>query len=37
MAADQNTHVSHDHAATPRTQLTFMINLRYVALAPSRA
>src|SRR6266851_3132040 len=32
MAADQNTHASRDHAATPDTQPTTMINLRYVAL-----
>jgi len=32
MAADQNTHGSHDHAATPNTQPTLMINLCYVAL-----
>jgi hypothetical protein len=32
MAADQNTRPSHDHAATPDTQHTTMINLRYVAL-----
>ena len=32
MAADQNTCASHGHAATPCTQLRYMINLRYVAL-----
>jgi hypothetical protein len=36
MAADQNTHASRDHAAAPRTRLTYMINLRYVALGPDR-
>jgi hypothetical protein len=34
MAADQNTHASRDHAATPDTEPTTMINLRYVALGP---
>jgi hypothetical protein len=32
MAADQNTHPSRDHAATPGTQPKPKINLRYVAL-----
>jgi hypothetical protein len=32
MAADQNTHVSRNHAAMPNTQHTLMINLRYMAL-----
>jgi hypothetical protein len=32
MAADQNTHARRDHAATPDTQPTTMINLGYVAL-----
>jgi hypothetical protein len=32
MAADQNTHTRRDHAATPDTRPTTMINLGYVAL-----
>jgi hypothetical protein len=37
MAADPSTHASSDHAATPDTQPTTMINLRYVALALDQA
>jgi hypothetical protein len=37
MAADQNTRASRDHATTPGTQPTPMINLRYVALGLDRA
>jgi hypothetical protein len=37
MAADQNTHARRDHAATPDTQPTTMINLGYVALSSASA